>query len=358
MTTTNTRFPQQSGGRTVDPILNERIVALANSVDGYLQDKLLPLLFDGTNVPEGQEAMWSGTVQRVNEGAFFGDPDVTTLVARGETMPIFEGVGYDPITYEADEYAMAVRIPRGDAKMIQSGSTPNSDIQLVGAVELMKLDREKILALLLMTLTNWRNGETLGAAAFWDAATSDPNEDLSDAVYAVGGYGQKPNVCVLGRLAAHNLRTNAAFLEFDDMTKDRTILNDERLKEVISSRYGIKHVFIGDVVTRDSGESQDDEMTGTNVWNSNVFVGYLPMSDSGVPAAGITAGQLNGTNDLIPMQKTAAGRVKVEDWTVRFSEHVGFLESTDYRSVNYTEKVFTVLEPLGYVIETQGSSAT
>ncbi len=349
-------YPQPKNSRPTNPILNDRLVALANRPSAYLQDRLLPVLFDATNVPEGQESNWSGTIQRVNEGAMFGDPGVTTLVARKQTIPTYEGAGYDPMTFESDKYAIIIDIAKEDKHIVQSGSTPNTDVQLAGAVEAMKLDREKVLAALFMTTGNWRNSTTLGAAAKWDVqATSDPNEDLSDAVYAVSGFGEKANVCILGRKAADVLRKNSAFLEFDDVNKDRTILNDERLKAVISSRYGIKHVFIGEAVTKTAGDSQADNLVPVNVWDDDVWVGYLPMDDAGVPSKGITVGQVAKSGDLIPMQRMAAAVVKTEDWSIEADDSAGFEEHTVKHKVVYMEVVIPVQPPLGYVIASVAS---
>ena len=363
------RFPQQTNARPVDPLLNEKVVALANAPSAYLQDQLLVVLYDQTAETVDAEGNpiptpgWTGTIQRVNEGAMFGDPNITTLVARAQTIPTYEGAGYDPMSYEADKYAILVEIPEEDRHIVQSGATSNTDVQLAGAVELMKLDREKRFEQLFMTITNWRNSATLGAAAKWDVqATSDPNEDLSTAVYTIAGYGMKANVCILGRKAADLLRKNAAFLEFDDMTKDRTILNDERLKEVISSRYGIRHVFIGEAVTKTAGDDQTDDMTSVNIWDDDVWVGYLPMNDDGTPAMptdaesnvlvnDITMSQMDAAGSLFPMQKMAAGMVKVEEWSLVEDDSAGFTEDTKYHKVKYVEAIFPVLEPLGYVIK-------
>ena len=345
-------YPQQKTARPSNPVLTTAVAGYANDPKNFLQDKLLPTLFNASTA--GGDSFWSGTIQRLAEGAMFGDPSTDEIVGRGETYPIDEGAEYDPMEFVADKYGRMVQVPWEDQHMVQSGASPNAMVQLAKIVQTLRLKREARFASLFMTAANWRTAVTLGATQKWDQTTSDPNEDFADAIYGVEGFGVSPNVCILGRKAADDLRKNGAFLEFDSYTIDRTIMSNERLADVIKSRYNIEHVFIGTATHKTATDLQTANLTAVNVWDDDVWIGYLPMSPSGAPLNGPGVGQLNATGDLFPMQSMAAARVVVEDWTVETALNSeagpGFTADVDLHKVRYSESIFAVLPGLGATI--------
>ncbi len=351
-------YPGTSNVRPVNTVLSKAVAGYANAPKNFLQDRLLPVLFDGSNVPEGQDHFVTATLQRWKANAMFGDPTRNTAISRGQDYPRGRGGDFDPLTITAQKYGSICEVPYEDIKSFQGGPTPYELQQLSVEVQTVRIKREGILAKLFLNNNNWTNTAALSALTFWSAATSDPNGDFITACDTVEQYGESPNVCVLTRDAATLLRQNDAFLEFDDTSTDRTVFNDERLMAVIKSRYGIDHVFIAKAMMNTSSDP-DAAPTMAGIWDSVtdsddndmhacMWIGVLPMDAAGNPISGPKAGLMDKGGDIVPMVSTAAGQVIVDGWTVE--TEASFDDDLMKHKIRYFESIFIVSELYGYLL--------
>ena len=350
-------YPSTDALRPVNTVLTKVVAGYANDPENFLQGKLLPVLFDGSNLPEGTDMMVTATLQRWKASAMFGDPSANTAISTGQNYPRSRGGEFDPLTITAQKYGRMVEVPFEHIKAFQGGPAAYEMHQLAVAVQEVKIEREALLASLFCNNNNWNNTAALAALTFWSAATSDPNGDIITACDTVDQYGQPANVAILTRAAANLLRQNDAFLEFDDTRLDRTVMNDERIKAVIKSRYDIDHVFIAKAMRNTDADAtatptlvgiwDSVEDTDGNNMHACMWVGYLPMDASGKPVSGPSAGAMTD-GQIIPMQKMAAAKIIVDGWKV-FTEE-DFDHDIMKHKIRYYEALSIVSDRYGYLL--------
>jgi hypothetical protein len=329
-------YPTVKNARPGDPILNSILLAYANDPADYLQDLLFPVLYDVM----GADSAWSGIIQRAAEGALFSPLVHKTKAGRGGTVTTLPGLEYDPLYVEAEEYSLQTKIPFMDKFLVQ-GAGDNEANQLAQVVEFIKQAREAEVAAIFQTLGNWRYSTTLGAAAKWDVATSDPTADIITALNAVPG---KVDTAIIDGASAEALMNNAAFLEFDAMTVDRTAYTYNDIADRIKSRFGIENVFFG-LARKSENIKQTDALDTDYIFTDSCWFGRLDMLN-GRPRE--NAGRLNADGSLVPVSKCSVGRCIVEPMHV--NDYDDNQNRSHFRQVAYSESNFVTLPAGGYVI--------
>ena len=342
-------FPTPGSLRS-DPVLSKMIAGLMNAKDSYLQDKLVPTLFDGSNLADGDETYYTGTIQRLADGAMFGDPSRKRTIGRGELYPRARGANFNPMTYACQKFGGVAEVFWEDSRrLVGGGLLTNATVQLQSEMSTQKLVREAAYRDLFQTAGNWTNtvigvpaAPGVGQFLCWNVANSDPSADIVAALGTVSLFGQEPNTIILGYDSFDALRTNAAFLNFDDIRLDRTVMNEERVASVLKARYGFENVHIGKAVANAS--AAPGTLTPGRIWADTVWIGYMP-SANGAPSSNISI--MEGS-DVMVTTPTAAGRVIASGWKV-FEFPDDMRDVTLYK-VRYAEALFAVSAQLGYTL--------
>jgi len=309
----STVYPSDAGIRPVDPVLSNIVGGLYNQE--YLQDIVMPGIVAQVGLLPGMQGPVSGTILKHAVDAFYGDPSVNGTVGATEDVPFDKGAELTSVAYRAQSYARGTLIARdkmraladlaeGDALKIKEG-------YLHRVMSVLRIVREKDVAALYFNDSNWQGGAAdITPAVKWDQPTGNPVGDIQTAFAQVENF-MRPNICILGRAAANNMRTNDTFLDFLPANMNRNLVNDETLVGILKNLFGFDMVKIGK--SRYNTSMVPGTLTGADIWGDRVFVGHVAMNLDG------TIGELGNAGiggELEAHAASAVARVISAPWAV------------------------------------------
>ena len=169
---------------------------------------------------------------------------------------------------------------------IDLGARAINEVQAIMALRL-----EKAAADIARTAGSYAaaNKATLTGTAQWSdfSGTSDPVDDISDAISAVrSATGKRPNTVVMGALVMDKLKQHPKIVDRIKYTG-----RDVATPELLASLFGVQRVLSGDAIY-----SNDAGTAFTDVWGKDVVVAYTNTASAqsgGLPSYGYTY-QLSG----------------------------------------------------------------
>lgn len=193
--------------------------------------------------------------------------------------------GYAGAPYSLDQHALEAVVPnelQGEASTV-----PGIDLARVSVGKtqnVIVLAREYAAAQLATNAANYDNNHkmTLSGADKWSdySGTSDPSQDIDDAIEAVRATtGRRPNTVELSPAAFKAARRHPKILENFKYTG-----RDSVTVEMLAAHWNVQHVVVGDAVY-DAGNGFAD------VWGKDVVVAFTQigaLADMGLPSYGYT----------------------------------------------------------------------
>jgi hypothetical protein len=256
--------------RVVDPILTTVAQGYKNGL--MVADFLFPV------VPVDQRG---GKIIQ------FGKEDFqlfSTIRAPGaNTKRVQYGYSGDP--YSLDQHALEAVVPfeiQGEASTVPGIDVASVSIGKTQSV--IALSREYAAAQLATNVANYDNNHkvTLSGSDKWSdySGTSDPSQDIDDAIEAVrASTGRRPNTVELSPVAFKAARRHPKILENFKYTG-----RDSVTAEMLAAHWNVERVVVGDAVY-DSGNGFAD------VWGRDVVVAFTQigsLADQGLPSYGYT----------------------------------------------------------------------
>lgn len=189
-------------------------------------------------------------------------------------------IKYEGRTYEVNQYAVDVPIPRELIRESEAAArfnlTANLDISriaMVTANDILALGYEIEAATLATDGDQYPAGHVLDLASGtkWSAETGTPVSDISDAMELIRKkIGKRPNTLTLSADAAHAIRHNKEVRGYLPSTQMGPASLDQ-LKSIL----GLADIHVGDAVWI----NDDDE--GADVWGNHAVVAYVPRLSGG-----------------------------------------------------------------------------
>lgn len=259
-----------SQARVIDPILTT--VAQGYKNGQMVADYLFPVV---------------SVDQRGGKIIQFGKEDFrlySTVRAPGaNTKRVQYGYSGDP--YALEQHALEAVVPielRGEASAV--AGVDLAGVSIGKTQDVIALAREYAAAQIATNAANYdaNHKMTLAGADKWSdySGTSDPSQDIDDAIEAVrASTGRRPNTVELSPAAFKAARRHPKVLEIFKYTG-----RDSLTAEMLAAHWNVQRVVVGDAVY-DSGNGFAD------VWGRDVVVAFTQIAsvaDQGLPSYGYT----------------------------------------------------------------------
>ena len=173
-------------------------------------------------------------------------------------------------TYTLEEHALHDDI--SDRQIRNADKAIKLDIDVTETLTgQIQLERERDVASLVMTATNWANTTSLTAAAAWSANTTVSNPILqidSAASTILLNSGKEPNVVVV------NNQTFKAIKEHISLTDRIKYTSTDSVSEgMIAKLFSVDKLLVGKAVQNNAEENLADSL-GV-IWTDSAFVGWI-----------------------------------------------------------------------------------
>jgi hypothetical protein len=281
-------------------VLEGILSGLANDPGDYIADKAVPM----TATKFGK-----GSISTLSAGSHFGLKGETGRRLPGGQVQVGPGLGFGAVNYDIELFDRANRVPYELVKRSQI-PVPVLQMYLADIVHFLRVGREQRLADLI-TGTTWAANTALAGGDIWDTATSDPVQDISDAIDAIKGGA--PNTIIMGRDTWNVLRTNSTVLAALNTTMDRAMLSPSAFANAVASHFGIPEdrIFVGRAEKLSSNNPEDvDDPTKLGAIHGDYFwVGRI--GSAGIPLDG---------GDLL-MSPSAIARVQESDLADNYMQY-------------------------------------
>jgi len=235
--------------------VKERGLRYKNSQRAYIAEDVVPVV----SVPQAR-----GTYPIIARSDWYRD-EVQNL-ALGSRWPELSFSLDLTSEYECHRYLTSFRVPleiRGNAD--KSLGLMKRAAELV--TDKLALARERRVAELMFTASNWDNSDTPGD--LWDTGSGDPLGDIRTAIQTVeSGGGIRPNTIIVGAAVGDCLHYHG----------DVTPLwagNDLPLEKALARYFDVDRFAIGRAkYTTDAEGTAEADVTYSNVWGKHCWVGY------------------------------------------------------------------------------------
>jgi len=264
----------------IDTALSNILIAYKN--DDYIADKIFPV------VPVKKR---SDKYFIFDKGDWFRDE--AGLRAPGTIGPQ-GGFSLTSSTYECKEYSFTTYVEDEVRENADNPLQPDQDATAF-AMDKILLRRERIVASMVFSSSNWTSSTTLSGTTQWsDFANSDPIGNIETAKETIRGLiGRYPNTMVMGAAVWSKLKQHPDLLaRFQNV--ERGILTLDMLKDL----FEIDNIFVGKAIYNTAAEGATDSFS--DVWGKACWIGYV------TPRPGLrepSAGYIFQVNDI-----------KVERW--------------------------------------------
>jgi hypothetical protein len=200
--------------------------------------------------------------------------------------------GYAGAPYALVDYSLEGLVPMEVDQEAMNGPGIDLGSSAVNGVQaIMALRHEKAAADIARNAASYAgsNKATLSGTSQWSdySGTSDPIDDISDAISAVrAATGKRPNTVVMGALVMDKLKHHPKVVDRIKYTG-----RDVATAELLASLFGVSRVLSGDAIY-----SNDAGSAFTDVWGKDVVVAYTNLASAqsgGLPSYGYTY-QLDG----------------------------------------------------------------
>lgn len=253
--------PTRADLRGVDPVVRQLFGGLLNIDTQFIADMVAPPV-------EVEET--TGTLYTLD--GMFGDPTHDLRRAPGSGYHLNKGFGTSTSTYVCERIGDEAIIDNDD---LQDNQIP-ADLEALHLVNLwhnIMIRKERDVANVLFTASNWTNSTTLSGANQWSDPNSDPVGDIITAINTLRQYGRRANTIVFGAEAWNTFSQNAAVLNFLSANSDRNLMTRDEGSSWFSEKFGLRRFFIGDAVYNTAAPGLTQSLS--DIWGDNVWIGYI-----------------------------------------------------------------------------------
>jgi hypothetical protein len=214
---------------------------------------------------------------KYQKGAWFRDeagPRPPGSAARRGSYPVTND------TYFAEEIAFAEPVP--DELRENADAPLNPDIDATEhATDKILLHKERRVAQLLLTPSNWASGHTEDADGKWAAGAGNTFIQSVEAGIEVvrKKTGRRPNILVMDATTLSQIKQEATVLD-----RIKYVERGVVTPMLLASLFGLEEVLIGDAIYSNAPEKADgSDFNGVEIWETNpgkgsAFLAYRPPS--------------------------------------------------------------------------------
>ena len=176
-------------------------------------------------------------------------------------------------SYTLEEHALSQIITDEDRDNADAPLSMDIDVT-EGLTEKLKIRREKMVADLAFTTTNWGNSHTIATATgLWSVGGVDPLTDILTASGVILQSGHvRANRAVIGNDVYKDVRMNTATLTRIQYTQRGIITED-----ILASLWDLDKVFVGRAAYESAAEGDPTQATAV-FWEKHILVYYAPKS--------------------------------------------------------------------------------